>query len=191
MTMEINVSVSEAMSSPVETVNLNTTCYDAANILRTKGIGCLIVVNDLLKPVGIITERDLVLKIVARNLKSKEVLIKDIVSPKLICISPKATLMDAAKIMAEKNIKRLPVIENDKLLGIITVSDITTISPKLFDIMIEVSNIRGEEEYQPPMGKEEEYTEGICEICGSQGRVRYVDGRYVCDNCLEEGYEYE
>ena len=75
MTMEINVSVSEAMSSPVETVNLNTTCYDAANILRTKGIGCLIVVNDLLKPVGIITERDLVLKIVARNLKSKEVLI--------------------------------------------------------------------------------------------------------------------
>ena len=187
--MEINISVSEAMSSPVETVNLNTTCYDAADILRTKGIGCLIVVNDLLKPVGIITERDLVLKIVARNLKSKEVLIKDIVSPKLICISPKATLMDAAKIMAEKNIKRLPVIENDKLLGIITVSDITTISPKLFDIMVEVSNIRGEEEYQPTMGKEEEYTEGICEICGSQGRVRYVNGRYVCDTCLEEGYE--
>ena len=184
--MEINVSVSEAMSSPVETVNLNTTAYDAANILKTKGIGCLVVVNDLMKPVGLITEKDLVLKIVARNLKSKEVLVKEIVSPKLIYISPRATLMDAAKIMAEKNIKRLPVIENDELLGIITVSDITTISPKLFDIKVEVSNIRGEGDYQTIISKEEEYTEGICEICGSQGRVRYIDGRYVCDNCVDE-----
>jgi CBS domain-containing protein len=187
--MDINISVSEAMSSPVETVDLNMTCYDAANILRTKGIGCLIVVNDLLKPVGIITERDMVLKIVAKNLKSKEVLIKDIVHQKLISISPRATLMDAAKIMAEKNVKRLPVIEDDKLLGIITVSDITTISPKLFDIMVEVSHIR-DEEYQQPMNEEDEYTEGICEVCGCQGRVRYINGRYICDNCLdEEGYD--
>ncbi len=185
--MDINVSVSEAMSSPVETVNLNTTCYDAANILKTKGIGCLIVVNDLLKPVGIITEKDLVLKIVAKNLKSKEVLIKEVVNQKLISISPRATLMDAAKMMAEKNIKRLPVIEDDKLLGIITVSDITSISPKLFDIMVEYSNIQGEDKYQTNTCDEDEYTEGICEICGNQGRVRYVDGRYICDTCLEEG----
>jgi len=187
--MNINISVSEAMSSPVETVNLNATCYDAANILRAKGIGCLIVVNDLLKPVGIITEKDLVLKIVAKNLKSKEVLIKDIIHQKLVSISPRATLMDAAKIMAEKNVKRLPVIENDKLLGIITVSDITTISPKLFDIMIEVSHIRDEEYHPTVNSRDEEYTDGICEICGSQGRVRYINGKYVCDNCLEEGYE--
>ncbi|WP_292460842.1 CBS domain-containing protein [Methanothermococcus sp.] len=184
--MEINVSVSEAMSSPVETVNLNTTAYDAANILKTKGIGGLVVVNDLMKPVGIITEKDFVLKIVARNLKSKEVLVKEIVSPKLIYISPKATLMDAAKIMAEKKIKRLPVIENDELLGIITVSDITSISPKLFDILVEVSKIKGEGGYQTTINKEDEYTEGICEVCGNRGMVRYINGRYICDNCLDE-----
>ena len=111
---------------------------------------------------------------------------------KTACEELPSTIKEALEIIDKGAIKiALVVDENDKLLGIITVSDITTISPKLFDIMVEVSNIRGEEEYQPTMGKEEEYTEGICEICGSQGRVRYVDGRYVCDNCLEEGYEYE
>ncbi|AEH06847.1 CBS domain-containing protein [Methanothermococcus okinawensis] len=185
--MELNISVSEAMSSPVETVNLNATAYDAANILKTKGIGCLVVVNDLMKPVGLITERDFVLKIVARNLKSKEVLVKDIASTKLIYVSPKATLMDAAKIMAEKKIKRLPVIENDELLGIITVSDITSISPKLFDIIVEFSNIKGAgNTYQANTTNEDEYIEGICEVCGAQGRVRYINGRYICDNCLDE-----
>ncbi|MBW9222378.1 CBS domain-containing protein [Methanothermococcus sp. SCGC AD-155-C09] len=184
--MEFNIGVSEVMSTPVETVKLDATAYDAANILKTKKIGCVVVVaDDSMKPVGLITEKDLVLKIVARNLKSKEVLIKDIVSPKLISISPKATIMDAAKLMAKKNIKRLPVIENDELLGIITVSDIVTISPKLFDIMMEASSIKGDEDYMDyPM--DYEYLYGICETCGSQGRVRYIDGKYVCDNCIDE-----
>lgn len=183
--MDVNITIKEAMSTPVETVNLNTSVYEAANILKNKGIGCLIVVNDLLKPVGIITERDMVAKVVARNLKSKEVLVKEVVSPKLITISPKATLMDAAKTMAEKNIKRLPVIENEELLGIITVSDIASVSPELFDIMIEASRI--EDKSYPYSAKPYENIDGICEICGSQGNVRFVNGKYLCDNCIDEG----
>ena len=179
--MEFDITVSEVMSTPVETVKLNATAYDAANILKNRDIGCLVVVDDAMRPVGIITEKDLVHKVVARNLKSKEVLIKDIVSPKLISISPKATIIEAAKLMAKKNIKRLPVIENGKLLGIITVSDITSVSPKIFEIMIEVSKIRGEEDYL----KEQESIYGICEVCGSQGRLRYINGRYVCESCID------
>ena len=106
--MEFDITVSEVMSTPVETVKLNATAYDAANILKNRDIGCLVVVDDAMRPVGIITEKDLVHKVVARNLKSKEVLIKDIVSQKLISISPKATIIEAEKLMAKKNIKRLP-----------------------------------------------------------------------------------
>jgi len=179
--MEFDITVSEVMSTPVETIKLNATAYDAANILKNKKIGCLVVVNDGMEPVGLITEKDLVQKVVAKNLKSKEVLIKDIVSPKLISISPKATVIEAAKLMAKKNIKRLPVIENGKLLGIITVSDITSVSPKIFEIMIEVSKIRDEEDYP----KDQESIYGVCEVCGSQGRLRYVNGRYVCENCID------
>ena len=135
-----------------------------------------------MRPVGIITEKDLVHKVVARNLKSKEVLIKDIVSQKLISISPKATIIEAAKLMGRKNIKRLPVIENGKLLGIITVSDITSVSPKIFEIMIEVSKIREEEDYP----KEQESIYGICEVCGSQGRLKYINGRYLCESCRDD-----
>lgn len=185
--MDLNVSVGEVMSSPVETVRLSTTCYDAANILKNKNIGCVVVVDDLLKPVGIITERDLVLKIVAKNLKSKEVLVGDIVVKKLISISPKSTLMDAAKLMSEKNIKRLPVIEGEELLGIITVSDIAKISPDLFDIMAEWIKINEKEDINGTV--EGDYVNGICEVCGSEGKVRYIEGKYICDNCVDEYYE--
>ncbi|WP_172456339.1 CBS domain-containing protein [Methanofervidicoccus sp. A16] len=179
--MEFDITVSEVMSTPVETVKLNATAYDAANILKNKKIGGLVVVDDSMEPVGLITEKDLVHKVVARNLKSKEVLIKDIVSPKLISISPKATIIEAAKLMAKKNIKRLPVVENGKLLGIITVSDIVSVSPKIFEIMIEVSKIKDREDYP----REQESIYGVCEVCGNQGRLRYINGKYVCENCID------
>ena len=179
--MEFDITVSEVMSTPVETIKLNATAYDAANILKNKKIGCLVVVNDGMEPVGLITEKDLVQKVVAKNLKSKEVLIKDIVSPKLISISPKATIIEAAKLMARKNIKRLPVVENGKVIGIITVSDIVSVSPKIFEIMIEVSKIRDEEDYP----KEHGYLYGVCELCGNQGRLKCVNGRYLCESCRD------
>jgi len=187
--MNLELSVSEAMSTPVATVTLETTAYDVANILKDKGIGCLVVVNESKKPVGIVTERDLALGVVSRNLKSKEVLVREIVSSKLISISPKSTLMDAARKMDAENVKRLPVIEGDELLGIVTVSDITKVSPELFNIMVETTEIHSGDYGYP----KEEVIEGICEICGSPNSVNYINGRYICKNCNEdsEGDEEE
>ena len=87
---------------------MDTTAYDVANILKEKGIGCLVVLNDAGKPVSIITERDLALGVASRNLKSKEVIVEEIASSKLISIAPKSTLMDAARKMDLENVKRLP-----------------------------------------------------------------------------------
>lgn len=186
--MEINLRVSEVMNTPVETVSLDATCYEVANILKAKDIGALTIVDNLSKPVGIITETDMLKNIVAKNLKSKDVLVKEIASLKLISILPNGSIMDAAELMAKKNIKRLPVIENDELLGIITVSDIISISPKLFEIMKEASKM--EETYEDTANYisdyEESTTEGICEICGYHGNVHYIDGQYICDDCLEQ-----
>jgi CBS domain-containing protein len=179
--MEVNMFVSDAMSTPVITVDVDTTVYDVANIMKDNNIGCVVVVEKDSKPLGIVTERDLVINIVAKNLKPKDVLVRDIMSTKLVTISPTATLMDAAKKMAEKNVKRLPVVEGEKLLGIITVSDIAKISPKIFEIMYEISKMSVEVPYRG-----DEYIEGICEVCGSQGPVRLINGRYVCDNCIDE-----
>ncbi|MBA2847148.1 CBS domain-containing protein [Methanococcus maripaludis] len=180
--MNLELSVTEAMSTPVATVTLDTTAYDVANILKDKGIGCLVVLNDAGKPVGIITERDLALGVVSRNLKSKEVIVEEISSSKLIAIAPKSTLMDAARKMDTENVKRLPVIDGDELLGIVTVSDITKLSPELFSIMVETNEIHNSEY---PYSKNEEI-EGICEICGSTDRVNYINGRYICKNCNED-----
>ncbi|MBP2172959.1 CBS domain-containing protein [Methanococcus voltae] len=186
--MNLEVSVTEAMSAPVKTVGLDTTLYEVANTLKEHGIGCLIALNDLQKPVGIITEKDLVLNVVARNLKSKEITVREIISSKkLISISPKSTVMDAAKKMDELTVKRLPVIDGDKLFGIITVSDITKVSPELFNLLLEASIIHNNEnEYD--FVKKEEMT-GICEVCGAHDSVNFVNGKYVCRNCLESGFQ--
>ncbi|ABR56215.1 CBS domain-containing protein [Methanococcus aeolicus] len=188
--MEINLRVSEVMNTPVETVSLDATCYEVANILKVKDIGALTIVGGMSKPVGIITETDMLKNIVAKNLRSKDVLVKEIASLKLISISPNDSIMDAAELMAKKNIKRLPVIENDELLGIITVSDIISISPKLFEIMKEASKI--EDTYDEADNYVNTYeettttTEGICEVCGYHGNVHYINGQYICDDCLEQ-----
>ncbi|MBP2144034.1 CBS domain-containing protein [Methanococcus voltae] len=186
--MNLEVSVTEAMSAPVKTVGLDTTLYEVANTLKEHGIGCLIALNDLQKPVGIITEKDLVLNVVARNLKSKEITVREIISSKkLISISPRSTVMDAAKKMDELTVKRLPVIDGDKLLGIITVSDITKVSPELFNLLLEASIIHTNENEYDFVKKEE--MNGICEVCGAQDSVNFVNGKYVCRNCLESGFQ--
>ncbi len=182
--------VSEVMNTPVETVSLNATCYDVANILKERDIGAITVVDDKLKPVGIITETDMLKNIVAKNLKSKDVLVKEIATLKLISIEPNKNIMEAAELMAKKNIKRLPVIDKEgNLLGIITIKDIVNISPKLFEIMKEASKIENygaeEEEQLDNYGESSGVVEGICEVCGYQGSVHIINGQYICDDCLE------
>ncbi|MCS3901532.1 CBS domain-containing protein [Methanococcus voltae] len=185
--MNLEVSVTEAMSAPVKTVKLDTTLYEVANTLKEHGIGCLIALNDLEKPVGIITEKDLVLNVVARNLKSKEITVRDIISSKkLISISPRSTVMDAAKKMDELTVKRLPVIDGDKLFGIITVSDITKVSPELFNLLLEASIIHENENEYDFVKKDE--INGICEICGAQDSVNCINGKYICRHCMDSGY---
>ncbi|WP_423793288.1 cyclic nucleotide-binding/CBS domain-containing protein [Methanocaldococcus indicus] len=179
--MEFDVPVYEVMSFPVITVSKDMSVYDVANILKEKNIGAVVVVEDN-KPIGIITERDIVREVVANNLKPKDVLVEDVMRKKVITIEHNKSINDAAKIMAKYNVKRLPVVKDGELVGIITQSDIVKISPKLLEIVIEYANIM-----EPPKVEEkDEWIEGICECCGYQGLVKYYQGRYLCEECLED-----
>ncbi|RMF28891.1 MAG: CBS domain-containing protein [Candidatus Nitrosothermus koennekii] len=115
--------VHELMSKNVITIDDDKTAYDAAKIMAEKDIGTLIIVKDE-KPIGIVTERDLVKRICAKDLKASEVIIKDIMSKPLITIQPNMPIELAATLMAENKIRRLPVVKDEKLVGIITTADI-------------------------------------------------------------------
>lgn len=114
-------SVKDIMTKEVVTIEAGKTVFDAAELMSNKSLGCLIIVIKGF-PVGIITERDIVRRIVAKrasaDLKLTEVMTKD-----LITIDPDASLKEAARLMSTNKIHRLPVIKQNKLLGIVAASD--------------------------------------------------------------------
>ena len=121
-------SVSEIMSfhDPYTiTAFSNKTAIDAASIMVSKKISSVIVIDKENRPLGIITERDLVKRICLKNLNSKDVLIEDIMTSPLITIMTYDSVDTASRVMVSNKIKRLAVLEaDDRIVGMISVSDI-------------------------------------------------------------------
>jgi signal-transduction protein with cAMP-binding, CBS, and nucleotidyltransferase domain len=106
---------------------------DLANNMKDKGRGSLVVIEYVTnssgsktgtKPVGIITERDIVRRVVAESKDPNSIIAYDIMSKPLITVGTEATVYDAALIMTKYNIRRLPIVRDNTLLGIITSSDL-------------------------------------------------------------------
>ncbi len=116
------MKVKDIMTKNVKTISPNATMEEAAQEMRKNKIGCLVVVEGE-KPIGIITERDLAYKIIAQG-KSLETKVKEVMSSDLKTIEKDADIKQAAKLMASHVIRRLPVVEKGKLIGIVTIDDI-------------------------------------------------------------------
>lgn len=114
-------SVKDLMKKDVVTIDLHKTLLHAAMLMSEKRIGCLVIMEDDV-PSGIVTERDFIRRALAKKLPL-DVKISEIVSKPLITIDPKSSLKDAARLMLKNKIRRLPVVTEEKLVGIITVSD--------------------------------------------------------------------
>lgn len=121
-----NTFVSQVMSKNVLTAEKSTSLQDAALEMSRLNVGCVIV-TDNSKPIGIITERDFVTKVAAEG-RPLFTEIKEVMSSPLITISPEETIWEASEIMKEKMIHKLPVKENEQIVGVITTTDIVKIS---------------------------------------------------------------
>jgi len=119
------VKVKDVMIKEVITIDGEESVAEACKIMGEKHIGSLIVTSQS-KPIGIFTERDLLSKIILKRLKLDEIKVKDYTSMPLTVISPEFDLKEAARIMAQLKIRRLPVMKGEKLVGILTSADITS-----------------------------------------------------------------
>ena len=116
--------VSKVMSKPVMAVELNTNAKDCARAMAKRGVSCA-VITEKGSAVGIVTERDLVSKVMAESIEAKSVLVRDIMSTPLITIGPDAPLTGASEVMNRYRIRRLVVVDSTgNLAGIITTGDI-------------------------------------------------------------------
>jgi signal-transduction protein with cAMP-binding, CBS, and nucleotidyltransferase domain len=119
-------SMNKIVTHKLEAIHLHETAQEAAKKMKHKDIGSLLVVDESDVHIGIVTEKDLVSKVCIQNKKSTEVLVNDIMSSPLVYIDYNATLEDAAKKMVDNKIQHLLVKNADKLIGILTTSDLST-----------------------------------------------------------------
>jgi len=131
MTQE-ETPVSEIMTSPVETIAADTTIAEAANILADKHIGALVVGHDIIQ--GIITETDIV-RTVGTDLEVETTAVSEIMSDPVVTIRPHEPVYVAGERMGHNNVKKLPVTEDGKPVGIVTTTDLAHFFPKSRIIM--------------------------------------------------------
>ncbi|HSL13618.1 MAG TPA: CBS domain-containing protein [Nitrososphaeraceae archaeon] len=116
-------SVRDIMIKDLLTISENETALKAAQLMTEKGVSCLIVLADD-QPIGIVTERDFIKKICLKELKLSSVRIGNMMSKIRTSASPDTPIDVAVQRMVNNRIRRLPIIENGKVVGIITVTDL-------------------------------------------------------------------
>lgn len=127
------MKIKEAMNTDVETIRPDASVRKAAEIMSKHQIGSLVVISGSGNVIGIITERDIINDVVATPLIPEQTKVEEVMTKEVITISPDKSLEEAADIMIEKKIRKLPVIEGKKLVGIITASDLITYEEKLIE----------------------------------------------------------
>ena len=197
MGLRSRMLVRDVMSSPVITVNEEATVVRIAELMEKHELGCIIVVNKEGKPIGIITERDLVERVLAKNLKPDTVKAKDVMTSPLITIEPDETINEAARKMSRLNIRRLGVVYKGELVGLISSKDILAVMPELIETIYEKALIEGENMAQATSEEETSEEEeaalsGYCDRCGGwSDNLKEVDGAFLCEDCRAELVEEE
>jgi len=129
------LKIRDVMTFPVITQSINSTVSEAASTMCAHNIGSLIIIDSHEKPVGIVTERDMLRKVIMTNRNPIATDIEQIMSHPIITGNPKMDLEDATKLMIKEDIKRLPIIESGKLVGMVTLTDIVGSHPQIISTL--------------------------------------------------------
>lgn len=179
--------VKDVMSSPVVTVNEDAASNKVARLMEENELGCVIVTSKDGKPLGIITERDLVIRVLSKNLKPDAVKAKEIMTSPLVTVEPDATINEAAKKMNRLNIRRLGVIYKGNLVGVVSSKDILGVMPELIEIIQERTRIERATDMEEAAEVEEAPLSGYCDRCGVfSDNLKNVDGHNLCEDCRIE-----
>jgi len=173
---ETCIPVREVMQSHPTTIDVEETVARAAQTMCRDGVGsCIVLQNNL--PTGIVTEEDINCKVVAKDLKPGKIHVSEIMSTPLITIGAEKLVGDAAAMMVKHRVRRLPVVENQTVVGIVTVRDILTIATEVNELLADLIEIN----------REEEYAMGVCDRCGNMSDdLSRVDNLMLCPVCREE-----
>ena len=112
------------------------TVYDAVELMAERGVGALLVLNGT-KLVGILSERDYARKVILQGRRSQDTPVSDIMTTKVICVSRDRTIDECMALMTDKRIRHMPVVEDDEVIGIISIGDVVRAVIREKQFMIE------------------------------------------------------
>ncbi|HUT79700.1 MAG TPA: CBS domain-containing protein [Candidatus Bathyarchaeia archaeon] len=204
----LKMHVSEVMSSNVYSIDPHEFVIKAAKLMLDNNIGSIILqsTDGKKKALGIITERDIVTRVVAQGKDPSKTIVDDIATKPVVTIPPTIDITEAMTLMARLNIRRLIIVEKGNVIGIVTYRDLLRIAPSLFEIATEYENIsfgNEQESFEKDFSDkdEEEYdkdsdsdNQGLslgyyCCQCGEfcEGTPIYdADNQLVCSDCHDE-----
>jgi len=178
--------VKDVMTSPVITIGEEGNAQKAAQLMDKNDVGCIIVTNKDGKPVGIITERDMITRVLARNTLPSNVNAKKVMTSPLLTIDPDETLTEAARKMSRLNVRRLGVIYRGNLVGLISSKDILAVTPELLEIIQERAKIEKEATSEEEAPEPRPFA-GYCDHCGRwSDALKEVEGQLLCEECQTE-----
>lgn len=181
--METGINVIDAMTKKTVTVSPETNLQKVAKLMEENNIGSVLV-KEKDRLIGIVTEQDIVRRVVAKGISPSAESVKNFMTTTLSTIDPGSDIFDALNIMKDRNVKSLPVKDGDKLVGMLALKDILKIQPSLFEIWVEKMEIK-EESSKPifrPLPQE-----GICEACGEYSeRLFEIEDSLLCKICKKE-----
>jgi len=133
------LKVEDVMVEGVVTIDADATVMKAVQLMNENEIGCLIVMRRG-RAVGIITERDLLKRVIGKSKNPKKTRVREIMTKPLIAGQPNMDLEDATRLMFKMKIKKLPVLESQgRLLGLITLTDVARFQPQMIRILKKLS----------------------------------------------------
>ncbi len=122
----LKLRVKDIMSKDIIAVKEDATVFEAAKLMKDNKIGCVLVAKEG-KVVGIITERDMVRRVIAEEKDPKQTLVRDVMSKPVVAVKSSISIDAAVEVMVKNGIRRLPVVDEDnKLVGVVTVKDLAS-----------------------------------------------------------------
>jgi CBS domain-containing protein len=178
--MSTRVLVRDIMNSPVISAPPQSTVEDVASRMKEHKIGSIIIMENE-KPLGIVTDWDIVSNAVTKDVKPSMLKASNVMQ-QLHTIEGEEGVTEAARMLRQHNIKRLGVVYKSKLVGIISASDVISVTPELVDVISEkASLLRGE------IGREAGNISGYCDECSEwSDLLQYEGGSFTCEECRAE-----
>jgi len=182
------IVVSDIMTRNPISINPSANLLDCAKLMVKKKVGSLLIVDNK-RLVGFIAQDDILWALVKkskRDLTSIKVI--DIAIKKIATVKPNSPIKEALQKMKKLKFRRLPVIHDKELVGIVTIRDILNFNPEIYPELSEIEQLKEEQEKLKRVKKAKNrayMNDGICEDCGNRDILFRVDGRLICESCRD------